>query len=728
MNVEKPDYESLKITREMKVQTILLTLLIFILISPVTDLQAQDRSHVNNPFLKTTAQTDERLNDTFGRQNYFPTPAHLTDQGPVWEGLKDMTAFGDRMEYHLRSAEEAIQELLDVFQSRTVANTITPYIEARDHFDNADRLARVALNVHPDSSYRAFAQEWRTRISGRNAEFEANPKIYEALRAIDLTSADSALKYVINKEIKEYERNGVTLSGTKRQQLAKLRSKISRFGNRFERNIFTATPTLQLHKDSLKGLPSDWIDNNPPDKDGNVIVQANITNLQPLLFFADFESTRLKTFKAFTKRAFPENFSVLDSLRVARFELAQLLGYESWADYVMEPMMAGSPERVRQFLINIDRRAAKAIKHEKEELLAMNQANQTDANSIQIWNSFYLSNQLSKEKYAFDTQAIREYLPYDRVRDGMFNTFEKMFSIEIRSAPETPVWHNDVEPYEVWEEGVLIGRFYLDMHPREGKFSGGASLALRLGDNTIPEVSLISNIPGAGDNEPGLLTPIDMNGFFHEFGHLVHEIFMGNQAIIGETESDFIEAPSQLLEEWAKSPQVLMNFARHYETGETFPEDLVQNYRRSLLLDRTQNANMLYRSFLSLNLYTTSPQGNPATDVEKQVLKEYFQYEPSDWFHPATFLPHLYPYSSNYYTYLWSEVIARDLLTAFNQDNLLDPEVGRRYRETILARAGTAPIEELIEEFLGRSFNAKAWEEWINGGVSDKNNTKKTGR
>ncbi|HET6568445.1 MAG TPA: M3 family metallopeptidase, partial [Rhodothermales bacterium] len=200
-------------------------------------------------------------------------------------------------------------------------------------------------------------------------------------------------------------------------------------------------------------------------------------------------------------------------------------------------------------------------------------------------------------------------------------------------------------------------------------------------------------------------------------GHLVHALLAGQSAIMGEVEWDFIEAPSQLVEEWEHDPAVLRSFARHYETGEPIPEELIAAYRRAEGFGRALFARAfgLWPAALSLELFDGPPAEEPTAAVEARVTEAYFPFEVPDGFHLATSLPHLNPYSSNYYTYLWSAVIARDLLTGFDRDNLLDPAAGRRYRDVVLAQTGRAPAGVLVERFLGRPFNADAWRAWLGG-------------
>lgn len=646
-----------------------------------------------------------------------PAPAAqpLTDPGPVWAGLTDTTAFGARMERHLTAADEALDALHAVDGPRTVANTVILYKTADRQIDLAGNLAGFALNTHPDAGFRAYAQAWAGRIGEREAALSGDPALYEALAAVDLADAEPGLRYVVERDLEGYRRNGIDRSPEVRERVGALRAQIQAVSTRFERNIFSNRDTLRVHADSLAGMPPDWLAAYPPDADGLVTVEMSLSSAMSLLTFAERQSVREAAFQAVFMAGYPANVPVVDSLRALRHELAALLGYDSWAAYAAEPMMAGSPERIRRFLDEVAEASTEAARRELAELVARRRVEEPWAEGLDFSSVHYWVNKVMRETYAFDAQVMREYLPYERVRDGILAAFAQMFGLEFRRAPETSVWSPDVEPYEVWEGGALVGRIYLDMHPREGKFSICGVSELRLGGGAVPEVALVCNVPGGTEGDPGFLQPLEMMTFFHEFGHLVHFLFQGRSQVTGDFEWDFIEAPSQLLEAWAEDPAVLRSFARHYETGEPIPEEMIAAYRRSAGFGRAfiTWVSLLQPAVLSLELHEAPPEEDPTAAVEARAEAVSLLELPDGG--SASFI-HLALYSSTYYTYLWSAVIARDLLTGFDRDDLLDPDVGRRYRDVVLAPAGTAPAAVLVERFLGRPFNADAWRAWLEGG------------
>ena len=645
----------------------------------------------------------------------------LTDPGPFWAGITDTTSLGDHIRAHVLAAETLLDEVRSVEGERTARNTALPFYLARARLNEASALANIGLNAHPDPDFRSYAQVWKARLAARTAPLATDPALYEAFAALDLSRFDPEARYVVEQELQAYRRRGVTLSEVARARMDTIRAQIDDVGTQFQRNIFTDTRAIKVHPDSLGGLPPDWIAANAsgaPDAEGLVTVAITPANFQPVLAFARSADLRERTARAFFTQGYPQNLPLIDSLRVLRDELAGLLGFDSWADYALAPTMAASPQRVSRFLDEVDEASEAAAEREGAALLALRRQEEPGATSMPYEHSMYWSNKLRQRDYGFDEQAMRPYFPYASVRDGVLETYEEAFGLEFRSALSMPVWSPEAEPYEVYEDGALVGRVVLDMHPREGKFGHCGAFDLRSGGGRLPEMAVICNVPGGTGDRPGLLEPGQVRTFFHEFGHVIHFLLAARQPLMGDFEPDFVEAPSQLLEAWAMDYGVLRRFARHYQTGEPIPADLVAAYRRADGFGRAQRAReSLWLSDLALNLYLAPSETEPTEAVERRAAR-YLVTPPPDYLHIAARLPHLYGYSSNYYTYAWSEVIARDLLTGFNRNDLLDPAAGRRYRDLVLAPTGTAPSAVLIERFLGRPFDADAWRLWLGDGES----------
>ena len=272
----------------------------------------------------------------------------------------------------------------------------------------------------------------------------------------------------------------------------------------------------------------------------------------------------------------------------------------------------------------------------------------------------------------------------------------------------------------MFEDGKLTGRFYLDMHPRENKYNHAAQFGIKNGilNKQIPEGALVCNFPGGDKNDPGLMEHGDVETFFHEFGHLIHHLFAGKQKWIGisgiTTEWDFVEAPSQIFEEWAWDVKTLQTFAKHFETGEPIPTELVSQMKNADEFGKgLQVRQQMYYAKLSLSCYDQNPKNVNTSDLVKTLREKYTPYKFVEGTHMQASFGHLDGYSAIYYTYMWSLVIAKDLFTKFDEKNLSNPEIARKYKDNILVPGGSKPANDLVKDFLGRDFNFDGWKNWL---------------
>ena len=320
-----------------------------------------------------------------------------------------------------------------------------------------------------------------------------------------------------------------------------------------------------------------------------------------------------------------------------------------------------------------------------------------------------------------DAQSVRPYFPYDRVKQGLLDVTSRLYGVTYRPAKDVPVWHPSVEVYEVLDGGALIGRFYLDTHPRPNKQSNPITGTVRVGvaGRQLPEAVLMTALPGGQAGDPGLMTHEEVVTFFHEFGHVVHAIvsarpWFGTGRLV---ERDFVEAPSQMFEEWTWDPATLATFAKHYQTNEPIPAALVLKMRRANEFGQALGVRQqMVFAKLSLSLHDRDPKSVDSTALIRDLTNKYLPFPFVEGTHRQTAFTHLANrnYSASYYTYMWSLVIAKDLFSKFDQTNLLAPAVAQKYREAVLAPGGSKPAADLVRDFLGRPFNAAAWEAWLN--------------
>ena len=641
---------------------------------------------------------------------------------PFWTGHPSATIFANIQKQRLVRAKAAIDRLLAVKGKRTVENTLRAYDDALIQLDATSAQSGLISQVHPDSTLRGAADKATQAASAFATELSLNRKVYDALAAVDTTSADPETRYYVWKTLRDFRLAGVDKDDATRKRIRELSDKIVETGQAFSRNIREDKRTVRV-KDAteLAGLPDDYIARHKPDADGHIVLTIDYPDAIPVFSYARSESLRLRMYMEYSNRAFPKNITTLDSLVSQRWQLARLLGFPSWADCVTADKMVGSAKHASDFIDEIVTASGPRAEREYQMLLKRKQQDLPGATAVNFWENNYWSEQVRKSNYNFDSQSVRPYFPYDRVKDGVLGVTGKMFGVEFHRVPKAPVWDPSVECYEVTENGKMVGRFYLDMHPRKDKYNHAAQFDVRTGvqGRQIPEAALICNFPGGEKGDPGLMEYGDVRTFFHEFGHLLHTIFAGHHQWCGlggiRTEQDFVEAPSQMLEEWTENPEVLATFAKNYQTQEPIPATLVtqmnraKDYGQGLGVRRQ----MVYAK-LSLSIYDRDPSQVSTDQIVQDLVKKYqpFPYVPGTHFQCA--FGHLDGYSAVYYTYMWSLVIAKDMFAQFDKGHLLAPGVATRYRQAVLAPGGSLPAAVLVSNFLGRPFNNKAWTEWLN--------------
>jgi thimet oligopeptidase len=471
----------------------------------------------------------------------------------------------------------------------------------------------------------------------------------------------------------------------------------------------------------LDGLPQDYLANHRPGPDGKIHITMNYPDLFPALTYAKSEDLRRRLFLAFNNRAYPKNRDVLLDMMQTRYEIATILGYESWADYNAADKMIGKGKNIAAFLQQLDAVTHPIAEREAAILLAEKQKTDPQARDLAMYDRWYDKELVRRSRYDFDSQTLRPYLAYDRVKQGILNTAASLFHISFRQEPNAPGWYPSVETWDAFDNGKAIGRFYLDMHPRPGKYSHGEMVPLLDGirGKQLPEAVLVCNFPQPTATDPGLMNYADMITFFHEFGHLLHHILGGQQVWAGITgitmEPDFAEAPSQMLEEWMHSPQVLASFARDYRSGQPIPADLVARMNRASAFGRADGvAFEIALAQISYDVYKDRPQNIDLDQVCFDDLRHYAVFISTPGSHFYASFTHLGSYSSMYYTYMWDKVIAQDFFQQFDQHNLLAGDAPMRYRRTVLEPGGSMSANDLVKNFLGRPQNTAAFQRWMN--------------
>jgi thimet oligopeptidase len=644
----------------------------------------------------------------------------------VWEagGAASAEALTAWVSARLAAHENALAALLAVEGERTPENSLRHFDAAIGQLGLAGAQAGILNSVAADKAVRDQAQMEAQRIAMAGSALSLNRAVYDALVAISLDGASPATKHYVERTLLGYRLSGVDKDEATRDRLHALHDKSTQLSLAFSRNIQEGGKTIEAAPEELEGLPADYIARHPAQKgeDGaeRVPLTTDPPDMMPVMTFAASAALRERMFLAYNTRAYPENRQLLLDLLATRQEIATVLGFRSWADLATADQMMESAANVRKFLTRLDEASRDGARLEHAEVLAFARARQPELEAIDITSRGYWYEQFRRTKYDFDSQSVRPYFPYASVEAGVLETAAKLFKVEFRPS-NAPAWHESVSVYEVFEGARLVGRFYLDMHPREGKSKWFSATPVVTGvrGRVLPEAGLICNFPAEEEGDPGLLQYSDVVTFFHEFGHLMHALLGGHSEWMGlsgfATEGDFIEVPSQMLEEFFRDEKLLQAFAKHYETGATLPSELIRSMKRAGAFGRADSVRtQLYYTTLSLNMHDQDPA---SIDPDTMTRELYGRFQPWGWLDGnkmyASF-GHLIGYSSNYYTYMFDKVIALDFFAQFNPEDLLGGDAGERYRKTVLEQGGSKPAKQLVRDFLGRDEEFAAFAKWLN--------------
>ncbi|KQN09580.1 peptidase M3 [Sphingobium sp. Leaf26] len=609
-------------------------------------------------------------------------------------------------------------------KARTALEARTGTAAIATDFAAYDRLALILSDgssemyliseTNPDDKIRAAAEACVQKLAALVTDVSLSRPIYDRLSAISPKGLDTKTAYALNKQLVSYRLAGVDKDAATRAKVTQLQKDIVQTGLLFAKNIRDDKGDIVLKPEELRGLPQDYIDTHKPGADGLVHISYDYPDIMPVNDFASIRDTRRKVSIAFRNRGWPANETVLKTLLQKRHELATLLGMPDYATLITADKMIGNPTRAAAFLDDVNAAAKPGATKDYDELFAFAKTVDPGIERLEGWDNAYMQNLLRKQKYAVDAEVVRQYFTYDKARQGIFKLVGDLFGADIRPW-NTPVWDKSVTAWELYDQGKLIGRFYLDMHPRKGKFNHAAQFPIRTGvtGQQVPVGALICNFPATGPMDHD-----DVTTFLHEFGHLIHSLYSGKQTYslqsMGNLQWDFIEAPSQLLEEWTWDYDTLKGFASNAQ-GQPIPEDLVKKMNAGRQFgEAVRWKGQLAYSAVSLNFYNRAPDFDLATMYDTQISRySMFPVVPNT--HSYASFGHLDGYSAIYYTYVWSKAIALDLFTRFKKDGIRDKATAMQYRKQVLEPGGSVDANALIQNFLGRPLSLDAFKDELAG-------------
>lgn len=603
----------------------------------------------------------------------------------------------------------------------TVETILAPLnlIELRIY--DGSNISSLIENVHPDPVVRERASQCTTAYADAGIQLSLSRAIYDAVNQVDISASPADTRRYLALTLQGFRLAGVDKDEDTRRRIRELNDRITRLGQEFDRNILEDVRYIEVPVEELDGLPEDFIAGKTVDELGNVRLSTRYVDSIPVYTYVHSDKVREQLRQLDRSRGYPQNEQVLKNLLIARHELANLLGFENFADFITSDKMIGSGDNALAFIQQIHAMAEPVATRDIEKLLAHLRQFEPDASEVQRWQATYLEEMIRRQDYNINATELRQYFSYGKVKEGIFNLVEHLFDVDIRPW-DTAVWHESVEAYEMYEDNQLIGRFFLDMHPRDGKYQHAAAFSYLTGirDRQLPVSVLVCNFAG-GDDPQEPMEYSEVRTFLHEFGHLLHSLFGGHQRwarLSGiATEWDFVEAPSQMLEEWMYDEETLQSFAIN-DKGEPIPSELVESLQAARHFGEGAMTNVqMYYSALSLEYHRLSPESLDLTDEMLKLEATYSPYpHQKDTYFYAN-LGHLNGYSAIYYTYMWSNVIARDMFSRFEENGLRDKQTALAYRDKVLAPGGLKPAAQLVEDFLGRPYNFQAFSRFLAQGL-----------
>jgi len=620
-----------------------------------------------------------------------------------------------RAEQGLTRARELVKELRSA-PAGDALGTLRLWDEANLQLGNVAAMGSLFGNVHPAESVRDTADKAEQDVHRMVTELSLDRELYEVFAALDGSDLDADASRLLEKVLRDFARAGVDQDDATRARITELNEQVTELDQEFSKITRDDVRSIRVRPEQLAGLPQDFVDSHPADDDGLVTITTDYPDAVPTRMFAHDQSVRRDMTVAFLERGWPQADAVLQQLFAARHELATLVGYSDWAAYDAEVKMIKEGDAIPPFIEKIATAAEAPMQRDLAAMLERYRVDFPDAERIPNYDATYYQEVVRREQYEVDSQRVRTYFAFDKVRQGLLEVTGRLFGLRYDPVPDATVWHEDVTAYDVVrvEDGAGLGRIYLDLHPRAGKYKHAAQFTLTDGveGRQLPEGVLVCNF------SKGLMEHDHVVTLFHEFGHLVHHVLGGHVSwarFAGvATEWDFVEAPSQMLEEWAWDADILGSFATD-AAGDPIPAELVQAMLRSDdygkgLFARVQ----MFYAAMSYYFHVERPADLTARMVELQ--EQYSPWPYLEGTHMFASFGHLGGYSSAYYTYMWSLVIAKDLYSAFDPADLFDGAgtgVAGRYRDRVLAPGGSKDAADLVADFLGRPYTFDAYAAWL---------------
>lgn len=648
-----------------------------------------------------------------------------------------------KVEYFLPAIEEGIRLAklnLEALKAQTEKpNFENTCLKLEDLSEVLDLVSSVYFNLfsaEASSELQALAKDISPKLAAFSNDVSLDADVFARVKELfenrDAHGLNQEQSMVLENQYKGFVRNGAMLDATQKDALRRLDEELSTLGPQFSENLLNASNKYLLeipNKEDLAGLPDSAIEAlagaaKERETSSEWAVTLDYPVFLPFMKYSARPELREKVYMAIATRCVGGEFDNMDvAKRIAklRFDRAKILGFSTHADYVLAERMAGSKDAVLNFEEKILKIAKPKALEEVEEVRNFKKE-MGDGETVNPWDFGYYSEKLREKKYNLDEELVRPYFKLENVVQGVFTLATKLFDVEFKEVQNVEKYHDDVSTYEVFEKssGNFVGLFYTDFFPRKTKKSGAWMTPLReqglyAGEKMRPHVSIVCNFTKPTETKPSLLTFDEVNTLYHEFGHALHGLLSQctYRSVAGTNVYwDFVELPSQFMENWLLEKEVLDMFAVHYETGEAIPEEFVTKLQKARQFQAAY-ANMRQVSFGLLDMAWHANDPSEITDLvafEDEVLKETRVLDKISGTASSPSFAHIFAggYSSGYYSYKWAEVLDADAFAYFKEKGLFNEEVAKSYKDNVLSRGGTEHPMELYKKFRGREPDADA--------------------
>ncbi|WNW00676.1 M3 family metallopeptidase [Tenacibaculum sp. HL-MS23] len=595
-------------------------------------------------------------------------------------------------------------------------NKITSIFFNLNSAETNDEIQKIAQEISP------WLSEFRNDITLNEALFNRVKTVFENIPSLELSPEQHML---LDKQYKSFARNGANLNETDKTELRSIDAELSKLSLKFGENVLAETNAFEMHltdENDLSGLPESVKEAAKEiaiskEKDGWVFT-LDYPSYIPFMTYADNRELRKKLAIAAGKKGFQQNEfnneeTVLNIVNL-RHKRANLLGYKTHAHFVLEERMAETPEKVLSFSNDLLAKAKPAAKREFDNLATY--AKKLDGIAqLQKWDGAYYAEKLKKELFSLDQELLKPYFKLENVIDGVFEIANRLFDLQFEEITSIDKYHEDVKTYNVTDtKGNFVSHFYADFHPRPGKRNGAwmtsyKSQQIKNGVNERPQVSIVCNFTKPTETKPSLLTFNEVTTLFHEFGHALHGMLANTtyNSLSGTSVSwDFVELPSQVLENWCYEKEALELFAKHYETGETIPMEYVEKIKESASFhEGMQTLRQLSFGLLDMSWHSQNPlEIKSVKDFETAAFSETKLYPDVAENCMSTAFSHIFQggYSAGYYSYKWAEVLDADAFEYFLEEGIFNKEVADKFKNNVLSKGGTEKPMELYKRFRGK--------------------------